>query len=72
MNFFAPGAKMPYSSENFSGKDIEKFYALAYKFFYLRPKIILKQILRLRTIEDVKRNFIGAKWILSKGVLGTS
>ena len=36
--------------------DAEKWVARAYRSFYLRPSVILKQLLSIRTLHDIKRH----------------
>ena len=62
--FYAPD-KMPFSSDLLSDKEILSLYKKAYKSFYLRPKFILKQLLKTRSFVDIQRN-----WLAAKGVLG--
>ena len=62
--FYAP-EKMPFSSNLLSDKDLLSLYKKAYKSFYLRPKFILKQIARIRSFDDIYRN-----WLAAKGILG--
>ena len=62
--FYAPD-KMPFSSNILSSDELLALYKKAYKSFYLRPKFILKQILRMRSLGDIYRN-----WLAAKGVIG--
>lgn len=62
--FYAPD-KMPFSSNLLSDDELLKLYKKAYKSFYLRPKYMLKQLLKLRSFTDIQRN-----WLAAKGVLG--
>ena len=62
--FYAP-SKMPFSSNLLNDKELLSMYRKAYKSFYLRPKFILKQLLKTRSFVDIQRN-----WLAAKGVLG--
>ena len=62
--FYAPD-KMPFSSNLLSGEELLALYKKAYKSYYLRPKFILKQMMKVRSLVDVQRN-----WLAARGVLG--
>ena len=62
--FYAPD-KMPFSSNLLGEQELLDLYRKAYKSFYLRPKFILKQLAKVRSVVDVQRN-----WLAAKGVLG--
>lgn len=62
--FYAP-TEAPYSSDILSGGEIRALYKKAFTSFYLRPEYIIKQILKIRTTRDIKRN-----WLAFKGVIG--
>ncbi len=62
--FYAPD-KMPFSSNLLSDEELLSLYRKAYKSFYIRPKFILKQLLKIRSLVDIQRN-----WLAAKGVLG--
>ena len=62
--FYAPD-KIPFSSNILSDKEILSLYKKAYKSFYLRPKFIFRQLLKVRSLVDVQRN-----WLAAKGVMG--
>lgn len=62
--FYAP-SKMPFSSNLLNDKELLSMYKKAYKSFYLRPKFMLRQLLRIRSLVDIQRN-----WIAAKGILG--
>src|SRR3989344_6944170 len=62
--FYAPD-KMPFSSNILNGDELLALYKKAYKSFYIRPKFILKQLLKVRSFVDVQRN-----WLAARGVLG--
>ena len=51
-----------------SPEELKKMQSYAFRRFYLRPKYILKQILKIRSLQDIKKYFIGAK-ALVKGYL---
>ncbi|MDP3766167.1 MAG: radical SAM protein [Nanoarchaeota archaeon] len=62
--FYAPD-KVPFSSDLLSEKEIIALYRRAYTSFYLRPKFMLKQLIKIRSFGDIYRN-----WLAAKGVLG--
>lgn len=62
--FYAP-EKMPFSSNLLSDEELLSLYKKAYKSFYLRPKFMLRQLLKVRSFVDIQRN-----WLAAKGVLG--
>lgn len=62
--FYAPYAA-PYSSDILSGEEITALYKKAFTSFYVRPSYILKQSLKIRTTNDIYRN-----WLAFKGVIG--
>src|SRR3989338_3668485 len=62
--FYAP-SKMPFSSNLLNDKELLSMYRKAYKSFYLRPKFMLRQLLRIRSFVDLQRN-----WLAAKGILG--
>jgi radical SAM superfamily enzyme YgiQ (UPF0313 family) len=51
-----------------SPEELKKMQSYAFRRFYLRPKYIFKQILKIRSFQDIKKYFIGAK-ALVKGYL---
>jgi len=51
--------------ENLSAEQIQKLYCLMYKSFYLRPSYIIKKVLGIRTIDDIKILFGGLKSVFS-------
>ena len=64
-----------------SNEDLQYYYALAYKKFFLRPKYILKRFFKIRSIEDAKElmngasaviNVVKSKFKASKKPLGSS
>ena len=61
---YAPD-KLPFSSNLISDDELLALYKKAYKSFYLRPKYMLKQLLKLKSFADIQRN-----WLAAKGVLG--
>ena len=46
--------------EKLSGRDLLEIQRRAYKKFYFRPRIILKQILRLKSFNRIKLNLKSA------------
>ncbi len=62
--FYAPD-KMPFSSENFTDQELVNLYRKAYRSYYLRPKFIIKQLLKVRSLQDINRN-----WLAAKGITG--
>ena len=61
--FYAPD-KIPFSSNSLSDEELISLYRKAYKSFYLRPRFILRQLLRLRSFNDVQRNWLAAKAVI--------
>jgi len=51
--------------ENLSASQIQGLYKLMYKSFYVRPSYILKKLLGIRSIEDVKILLGGLKSVFS-------
>jgi len=51
--------------ENLSAEEIKEFYKLMYKKFYLRPSFIIKKLLKIKSINDVKILFGGCKAIFA-------
>ena len=47
-----------------SAEDLNRLYIKATKSFYLRPKYILQQLFKIRSIEDIKRTVIAAKAVI--------
>jgi radical SAM superfamily enzyme YgiQ (UPF0313 family) len=45
-------------------KQIEEINKEAFRRFYFRPKYIIKRLLAIRSIEDIKRNITGLKMLL--------
>jgi hypothetical protein len=62
--FYAP-EKMPFSSNLLSDEELLSLYKRAYKSFYLRPKFVLKQLIKMRSFGDIYRY-----WLAAKGVIG--
>ena len=63
--FYAPDETLPFSSNLLSDKEILGLYKYAFRSFYLRPKFILRQLAKLRSFNDIYRN-----WLAAKGVIG--
>jgi hypothetical protein len=42
-------------------EEVMKMNRKAFRTFYLRPRYIIKAILNIRSLEDIKRYFIGFK-----------
>lgn len=49
-------ARVVFTPHTMTKDELEFLIPKAYKEFYLRPKIILKRILKLRSVEDLKRS----------------
>ena len=45
-------------------EEVIKISKKAFRSFYMRPKYILKAILNIRSLEDIKRYFIGFKALI--------
>ena len=58
-------AKPVMKLENLSAGQIQNLYGLMYKSFYFRPSFILKKLLGIRTIDDIKIVFGGLTALLS-------
>jgi radical SAM superfamily enzyme YgiQ (UPF0313 family) len=54
-----------FETENFTKRDVDKFYNTAYRKFYYRPSYIFKNILKLRSIDDLKTKLIGLKNVIT-------
>ena len=44
---------------------IQQYYRMAHKKFYLRPKIILRRLMRIRSLEQLKQEIKGARAVVS-------
>ncbi len=62
--FYAPD-KMPFSSNILSDKEVVHLYKKAYKSYYLRPLFLLRQALKIRSLDDIYRNWLAFKGISS-------
>ncbi len=62
--FYAPD-KMPFSSNLLSDNELLSLYKKAYKSYYLRPKFMLRQLMKMKSPADISRY-----WLAAKGVLG--
>ena len=51
-------------TDNLNEEEIKKWYSKAYKEFYLRPRYILKALLRMKSWGDAKININGIKMLL--------
>lgn len=47
--------KTKYWEENFSEKELLSLLSRAYKDFYFRPKFVIKEIFKIRTLSEIKR-----------------
>ncbi|MBR9706088.1 radical SAM protein [Candidatus Pacearchaeota archaeon] len=64
---FDGSTKSVIETKELSKEDLEKAFALAWKKFYLRPSYVIKSTLRhLRSLQDMKRLFGGAKSFLTR------
>ncbi len=61
--FYAPD-KMPFSSDLLSGEELAELYRKSNKSFYLRPKFIFKQLMKIRNFNDVKRNYEAVRGVM--------
>ena len=48
-----------------SNEDIKKYYKLAYRSFYYRPRYFLKRLMKIRNFNDVSSMFNGLKGIIN-------
>jgi hypothetical protein len=62
--FYAPEG-VPYIPEGRTEKEILDLYSKAFKEFYLRPRYILRQLLKIRSLTDVKRYWTAVKTVLN-------
>ena len=66
---YSGSAAVTWLPEGYSSpEELKKMQSYAFRRFYLRPKYILKQILKIRSLQDLRKYFIGAK-ALVKGYL---
>lgn len=54
-----PDFRIDYWTENLSVDQLLKLRIEAYKSFYLRPKLIIRQLFRIRTIPELKNHIAG-------------
>jgi radical SAM superfamily enzyme YgiQ (UPF0313 family) len=52
-------------TDKMSEEEVKKWYSKAYKEFYLRPSYIIRRLLKMRSIDDLKINLNGIKMMLS-------
>jgi hypothetical protein len=52
-NFSMPVMKLP----TISSEKVLYYYKKAYQQFYMRPSYILKRLIKIRSFNDLKRNF---------------
>lgn len=57
-NFFEKKAK--FITEGLTAEDVVHYYEKAYRSFYFRPKYLLKALMRIRSLRDVKGLFASA------------
>ena len=57
-----------YVPREMTPEELRRVHRQAYRSFYFRPKIVWKQLLRIRSIGDIKRSGAGV-WTLLRGVL---
>ncbi len=62
--FYAPN-QAPFTSSALSGEEITELYKKAFTSFYLRPKYMFKQFKKIKSLNDIERN-----WMALKGVVG--
>ncbi len=62
--FYAPN-QAPFTSSQLTGEEITTLYKKAFVSFYLRPRYIINQLKKIRSLDDVQRN-----WLAFKGVVG--
>jgi radical SAM superfamily enzyme YgiQ (UPF0313 family) len=62
--FYAPEG-IPYIPKGRTENEIIDIYSQAFKEFYLRPKYILRQIMKMRSLEDIGRYLTAAKSVLN-------
>jgi radical SAM superfamily enzyme YgiQ (UPF0313 family) len=54
----------PFVPNSLTKQELEKLYFRAYKEYHLRPLYILKQLLKIRSFTDIKRNISAARAII--------
>ena len=57
--------KLHYLPEGMTEKDLKKAVSWAYHSYYLRPLFLIKKILRIRSIDDIKRYWNALNAIIS-------
>lgn len=62
--FYAP-ENLPFKSDTITNSELLGLYKWAYRSYYLRPRFILRQLMKLKSTYDIKRN-----WLAAKGILG--
>ena len=66
---FSGSAAVTWLPEGYSSPEqLEKMRSYAFRKFYLRPKCILRLVLKIRNFADIKKYFIGARALI-KGYL---
>ncbi|MGC9114331.1 MAG: B12-binding domain-containing radical SAM protein [Candidatus Micrarchaeia archaeon] len=58
-------SKQVMSLPTISNEDLQKYYATAYRRFFLRPKYVLRRILAVRSLEDVTELVSGARAVIN-------
>jgi radical SAM superfamily enzyme YgiQ (UPF0313 family) len=58
------GNKLAYVPEGFTEKQLFKIILKAHKSFYFRPKFILKQLMEIKNLNDLKMKLTGLKTLL--------
>ena len=61
--FYAPD-KMPFSSNILNEEELGKLYEKAIKSFYLRPKFVFKQLLKIKSFNDLRRNYEAVRGVI--------
>lgn len=61
--FYAPD-KMPFSSSLLGEEELADLYKKANRDFYLRPKFVFKQLLKIRNLNDIRRNYEAVRGVL--------
>lgn len=51
-------------TEKLSEEEVKKWYSKAYKEFYFRPRYLLKALLRMKSLDDIKININGIKMLI--------
>ena len=63
LTFFSP-ERVPFVSDKLTQKEVFALYKKAYRSFYLRPKYMVKHLMKIKSFTDVERYWKAARGIL--------